>query len=144
MRRLAMLGGLGLSGVAHAGDGVRVTLEITNVAGTQGQLMVALYDAAAGFPTDGAKATLRQLARPVAPVTTVTFEHVPPGTWAGFAVHDVNGNGVVDVRSVIPIPKEPVGATRDAKGWFGPPHFDDASFVVGAADVVQRFSLTQL
>lgn len=144
MWRASLVGLLWVSGVASAGEGVRVTLQITGVTSAEGQLMVALYDAPTGFPADGAKATLRKLTPAVAPVTTVIFEGVPPGTWAGFAVHDRNLNGVVDVRSVIPIPKEPVGATRDAKGWFGPPHFDDASFVVGAVDVLQRFTLTQL
>lgn len=144
MWRVALVWGLGLSGVAHAGEGARVTLQITGVTSAEGQLMVALYDTAVGFPADGAKATFRKLTPAVSPVTTVTFEDVPPGTWAGFAVHDLNLNGVVEVGRVIPMPKEPVGATRDAKGWFGPPRFEDAAFTVGTADVVQRFKLLQL
>ncbi len=144
MWRVWVVGLLSVSGVASAGEGVRVTLQITGVASAEGQLMVALYDAPAGFPADGAKAAFRQLTPAVSPVTTVVFEGVPPGTWAGFAVHDRNLNGVVDLRSVIPMPKEPVGATRDAKGWFGPPHFDDASFAVGATDVIQRFKIASL
>jgi uncharacterized protein (DUF2141 family) len=42
------------------------------------------------------------------------------------------------------MPKEPVGATRDAKGSFGPPKFKDASFTVGAAATTQRFKLVRL
>lgn len=144
MRSLLVLLLLAAPATLSAGEGVRVTLEVRGLVSTSGQVLAALYAGPDGFPQDGAKAAHRARVVPVAPVTVVTFEQVAPGTWAGFAVHDVDGDGEVAVGVILPIPKEPVGATRDAKGRFGPPKFEDASFVVGSADVVQRFSVVSL
>jgi len=41
-------------------------------------------------------------------------------------VHDENLHGRLD--RVMGMPKEGVGASRNARGHFGPPAFDDAAF----------------
>jgi len=62
--------------------------------------------------------------------TTVTVKDVPPGTWAVLAYQDDNGNNELD-RNLIGIPKEAYGFSRDARGKFGPPSFEDAAIEVG-------------
>ncbi|THC45797.1 DUF2141 domain-containing protein [Massilia sp. Mn16-1_5] len=62
--------------------------------------------------------------------TTVTVKDVPPGTWAVLAYQDKNGNDELD-RNLIGIPKEAYGFSRDARGKFGPPSFEDAAIEVG-------------
>jgi uncharacterized protein (DUF2141 family) len=62
--------------------------------------------------------------------TTVTVKDVPPGAWAVLAYQDENGNNELD-RNLIGIPKEAYGFSRDARGKFGPPSFEDAAIEVG-------------
>jgi uncharacterized protein (DUF2141 family) len=62
--------------------------------------------------------------------TTVVVKGVPAGTWAVLAYQDENGNNELD-RNLIGIPKEPYGFSRDARGKFGPPRFEDAAIEVG-------------
>lgn len=59
--------------------------------------------------------------------TVVTVDGVPPGAWAVLSYQDENDNGKLD-RNVLGIPKEPYAFSRDARGRFGPPSFEDASF----------------
>lgn len=64
--------------------------------------------------------------------TLVSLKDVPAGTWAVVAYQDENGNGELDTN-ILGIPKEPYGFSRDARGRFGPPGFDDAAIEIGAA-----------
>ncbi|MFC5479923.1 DUF2141 domain-containing protein [Massilia suwonensis] len=64
--------------------------------------------------------------------TTVLVKDVPPGTWAVLAYQDENGNNELD-RNLIGIPSENYGFSRDARGKFGPPSFEDAAIEVGEA-----------
>lgn len=66
--------------------------------------------------------------------TTVMVRGVPPGTWAVLAYQDENGNDELD-RNLVGIPKEAYGFSRDARGKFGPPDFEDAAIEVGDAQV---------
>jgi uncharacterized protein (DUF2141 family) len=61
--------------------------------------------------------------------TVVTIRGVPPGTWAVLAYQDENANGELD-RNLIGIPSENYGFSRDARGRFGPPSFEDAAIPV--------------
>jgi len=61
--------------------------------------------------------------------TVVTIKGVPPGTWAVLAYQDENSNGELD-RNLIGIPSENYGFSRDARGRFGPPSFEDAAMSV--------------
>jgi len=59
--------------------------------------------------------------------TVVTVDGVPTGSWAVLSYQDENDNGKLD-RNVLGIPKEPYAFSRDARGRFGPPSFEDAAF----------------
>jgi uncharacterized protein (DUF2141 family) len=59
--------------------------------------------------------------------TIVTVDGVPAGSWAVLSYQDENDNGKLD-RNVLGIPKEPYAFSRDARGRFGPPSFEDAAF----------------
>lgn len=72
--------------------------------------------------------------------TTVVVQGVPPGTWAVLAYQDENGNDQLD-RNLIGIPKEPYGFSRDARGKFGPPSFEDAAIEVGDAPATANLRL---
>jgi uncharacterized protein (DUF2141 family) len=72
--------------------------------------------------------------------TTVTVRDVPPGSWAVLAYQDENGNNELD-RNFIGMPKERYGFSRDARGKFGPPTFEDAAITVGEAQATATVRL---
>jgi uncharacterized protein (DUF2141 family) len=55
------------------------------------------------------------------------FTDVRPGTYGISAYHDENKNGKLDTN-VVGMPIEDYGASRDARGTFSAPSFDDAKF----------------
>lgn len=55
------------------------------------------------------------------------FTGVSPDVYAMSAFHDENDNGKLDT-GLFGIPTENWCTSRDAKGTFGPPSFDDAKF----------------
>ena len=55
------------------------------------------------------------------------FQRVPRGTFGASAFHDENANGKLDTN-FIGLPTEEYCASRNARGTFGPPSFDDAKF----------------
>jgi uncharacterized protein (DUF2141 family) len=68
---------------------------------------------------------------------TIAVRGVPAGSWAVLAYQDENENDELD-RNLIGIPRENYGFSRDARGKFGPPSFEDAAIAVredGAATV---------
>ena len=112
-------------GAAAAAQAATIEVRVTGVAGGKGKVAVAVCD----------KATFLKdcLYSATAPAkdgeTVVTVKDVPAGTWAVLSYQDENDNGQLD-RNVIGIPKENYGFSRDARGRFGPPSFEDAAFAV--------------
>ncbi|HEX8785926.1 MAG TPA: DUF2141 domain-containing protein [Telluria sp.] len=104
-------------------------IRVDNVQSCKGQIMVALYDKAAGF----LKRPLREVSVPAkAGSITVVLKDLVPGDY-GFAVyHDANGNGRLDTNPM-GIPIEPVAFSKDAQGRMGPPSFDAVKLAVPAA-----------
>lgn len=60
------------------------------------------------------------------------FRGVKPGIYGISAFHDANDNGKLDTN-FLGIPSEDYCASRDARGTFGPPSFEDAKFVYRGA-----------
>lgn len=102
-----------------------IDVHVTNTAGGKGNVNVAVCDR---------ERFLKQCAYTgTVPArdgeTVVTIKGVPPGTWAVLAYQDENANGALD-RNLIGIPSENYGFSRDARGRFGPPSFDDAAMPI--------------
>ncbi|MEM6995575.1 MAG: DUF2141 domain-containing protein [Myxococcota bacterium] len=106
-----------------------VIVKVEKLKNVDGQLLVMVFDSAAGFPTkpDNAMRVLEMKIKSTNP--TVRVPDLPPGTYAVVVVHDENGNGELD-KSIIGMPKEGVGASQRAKPRMGPPKFRDAKFFV--------------
>ena len=64
------------------------------------------------------------------PGAHMDFANVPPGDYVLAVVHDENGNGKVDTLLVVP--REGVGFSRNPSMMFGPPKFESARFHVPA------------
>lgn len=70
----------------------------------------------------------------------LNFAKVPPGRWAALAFHDENGNGKLDVNQ-LGIPVEGTAFSRNAKGQYGPPKFDDAAQQVEGQSAEFKFRM---
>jgi uncharacterized protein (DUF2141 family) len=118
-----------LSALFLFGGSFTLTVNLKGLKSDKGMVDVALYNDAEAYPTkpDRAVAKLRS---PIANgAAVVEFKNLDPGTYAVAAYHDVNDNGKLDAN-FIGIPKEPTGASNDAKGRMGPPSFKDAQFAL--------------
>ena len=58
---------------------------------------------------------------------TIIFENIPKGTYAVSIFHDENNNGKLDTN-FFGIPNEDYGCSNNAKGFMGPPKWQDAKF----------------
>ena len=61
---------------------------------------------------------------------TVTYRYeVVPGTYAVGIFHDANLNNLLD-NYFFGVPREQYGFSNNARGFMGPPSFNDAAFAV--------------
>ncbi len=92
-----------------------------------GTLMIAIFDNDDGFPSKSKNAVILKTVPVKKSEMSVSFPKVIYGTYAVSVFHDMNNNGKLDTNW-IGMPKEGIGASNDAKGFMGPPKFEDAKF----------------
>ena len=94
----------------------------------RGELAYLIFASRYGFPGERAKA-IRYGFLPIPErAQQLRIEtDLAPGTYAVSVYEDLNGNHKLD-HSIIGIPNEPVGASGNPIGRFGPPRFDECSF----------------
>ncbi|MFC3174953.1 DUF2141 domain-containing protein [Novosphingobium bradum] len=133
------IAGLVASGPAGAGPadgrlpGEHLSVTVSGLHSARGQVLACIASAPAHFPECGKDPGARRLAIPVGPGGTVSFDFGPlaPGRYAVSLFHDENANGKLD--TMLMIPREGFGFSRDARVHFGPPRFDAAAFAMSAA-----------
>lgn len=103
-----------------------LTIQVEWLHASEGQIMVAVYDAAQSFMDE--KRMFRSLIVPVdsGPVASVSLG-LPPGTYAVSLFHDVNADRQLNTNFA-GIPKEPYGFSNNPKSTFGPPDYTEAVF----------------
>ena len=91
----------------------------------RGKLYVELYDRTGYFRYE------RVLNERIVPVTGATMkvrlEHVPRGRYVVAVSQDANENRKLDT-GFFGVPMEAYGFSRDARGMFGPPDFEEGAF----------------
>lgn len=128
--------------VIPAGSG-RITVRVSGLRNSDGSLSVGLFNAKKGFPGKFDKA-LKTVTVPAAGAEPVAhFDQVPWGTYAVAVRHDENGNGKLDAN-FLGMPKEGVGTSNNPRTSFGPPSFEDASFVLEQAELEMTIRLKYL
>jgi uncharacterized protein (DUF2141 family) len=127
---------LALAGAGSA-QALDLTVEVVNPKAQQGAIMAAVYAGADGW-LQGNKAAAAQRV-PVAETTVLVFRNLRPGLHGISLFHDENGNGVMDT-TVIGLPIERYGFSRDARASMGPPGFADAAIDL-QADTTIRITL---
>jgi uncharacterized protein (DUF2141 family) len=117
---------LACAATAHAAD---LTVTVEHVAAGAGNVRVALFNQAEGFP----RAIFQGREVPAAAGSVqALFKDLPAGDYAVSAYQDLNGNRKLDTSS-LGIPIEPYGFSNGARGSNGPPSFADARFHLGTA-----------
>lgn len=104
-----------------------IQVDVSGLRNDKGQVYCALYNSAADFPSNSAKAVSHAKSAIANDKAVCDFTGIAPGTYAVATFHDENSNGRLDTNPM-GIPEEGVGASNDAKGNFGPPKFTDAAF----------------
>jgi uncharacterized protein (DUF2141 family) len=101
-----------------------ITVHIENLSSNDGKLLVGLYDAKVDFLKNRYKGAVVEIKNNT---ISVIFKDIPAGIYAVSFVHDENNNGKMDTN-FLGIPSEDYGCSNNAKGFMGPPKWDDAKF----------------
>ncbi len=129
-----------LPGASQSGGDISLT--VTGLRSTKGQVLVCLTREADHFPDCSQSAGARTAVVP-ATRAQVNFGHLPQGRYAISVLHDENGNGRADKTFGL-IPREGFGFSRDAPVRMGPPSFDRAAFAVEGHDIIQSIRMRYL
>lgn len=114
---------------------------LDNVRSARGVLRFCLTADPQNFPgcVDDARAVTRNVP---ASQRVVQFEGLPLGTYAVAVIHDENANARLD--TVLGIPREGFGFSRNPGLSFGPPRFAAAQFPVAWLPAVQFVKMRYL
>lgn len=108
----------------------KVIARVTGLKNDKGVCRACLFTTAASFGGEGApfrcsSMTVRNRE------SELSFQDVPPGTYALSVFHDSNNNNKLD-KNFLGIPKEGYGASGNKLPFAAAPAFKDNKFVVGA------------
>jgi len=105
---------------------VNLTVSVSGLKNNTGMVKVGLYNSDGTF----LKSTYKSITCPIKNNgATVTFIDIPKGEYAVSIYQDENSNGKLD-RNAIGIPSEDVACSNNAKGFMGPPKYEDAKFKI--------------
>ena len=110
-----------------------LTITVTSLENSNGQIRAALYNRAEGFPMDNSKIVQAVSVAAEKPRTVLVFKDVPFGTYAVAVLHDENGNGEMD-SNVFGYPQEGYGVSNNQIPSFSAPSFEDARFELQEKD----------
>jgi uncharacterized protein (DUF2141 family) len=110
-----------------------LSVRITALRSSKGQVGCTIYDSPKGFPADSSAALQRRWCAIDKATSVCAFDPIPAGVYAVACFHDENGNGKCDT-GLFGIPTEGTVVSNHAKGFLGPPSFDAAKFSFSGVD----------
>jgi uncharacterized protein (DUF2141 family) len=127
--------------LASAAPPAEVSLSIAGQRSQKGVLQICLTRDAKNFPNcvDDGQAIKRKVA---ATGSRFTFAGVPSGSYAIAVMHDENGNDRLD--TVLGIPREGFGFSRNPPIRFEPPRFAASRFTVTSGETNERVVMKYL
>ena len=128
---------VGISLNAQTSKTNEISVVISNLKNNNGKVYVALYDTASSFLGEGIKGDICKIENNSC---TVIFKDVQNGTYAVSMFHDENNNNKMDTN-FMGIPKEDYGCSNNAKGFMGPPKWEDAKFQVHNQSIIKHIKL---
>lgn len=113
----------------NPGDGVRRVLWVTvRTRSDAGRAFCACWRGPEGYPRVRAAAFREAIDRELEDhAARMYFDRMVPGEFAVACFHDENANNDLD-RTLFGIPLEGTGASNGARGFMGPPRYEDARF----------------
>jgi uncharacterized protein (DUF2141 family) len=105
-----------------------LTVSVSGLKNNTGSLIAELYNSKETFLKKSFKIVPSEIKSNTA---TVTFIGIPKGEYTVLVYHDENKNAKLD-KYLIGMPKESVACSNNAKGFMGPPKYEDAKFTVTA------------
>lgn len=113
-------------------------VHVDKLRSAKGVLRICLTADPANFPAcvDDARAVTRSVP---ASETLVRFDGLPHGRYAIAVIHDANNNARLD--TVLGIPREGFGFSRNPAITFGPPRFKAAQFEIDTDTVSQTVAM---
>lgn len=113
---------------AAGASAATLTVVIEGAQSRQGAMRAAMFRDATGWlkPDTAIRADIAALDSVSGASVTFVYPDLPPGRYALSVFHDTNNDGKLGTNPA-GIPVEPYGFSRDARGRFGPPSFDDAA-----------------
>jgi len=118
-----------------------ITVVITELRSTNGEILISLYDKAEGFPRDREAIIRTAVVTPddSGQVTTI-FEDLPHGEYAIAVLHDEDGSqGMTFGR--FHLPKEGYCFSNNVKVRFKPPKFKKTKFTLDGDGVTQTLRM---
>jgi len=103
-----------------------LVVTVSGLKNNTGLLTVELYNAKGKFLKTSYKTVSSAIKSNTA---TATFIGIPKAEYTVMAYHDENNNGKLD-KNFIGMPKEAVACSNNAKGFMGPPKYEDAKFTI--------------
>jgi uncharacterized protein (DUF2141 family) len=107
---------------------VNLAVSISGLKNNTGTIKVGLYNSEGTFLKTKYKSISSEIKSNSA---IVTFLDIPKGAYAVSVYQDENNNGKLD-RNIMGIPSEDVACSNNAKGFMGPPKYEDARFVINS------------
>ncbi len=101
-----------------------LTVNISTVKKTTGEILLAIYDSKDNFRKTEIIANRKTA---VKGEMVFSFPDLAVGSYAVMVFHDVNGNGELDTN-LLGMPAEPWGASLEGKSVFGAPGWTDTRF----------------
>ena len=117
--------------LAASASAATLTVVVEGAQGRQGAVRAAMFRDTAGWlkPDSAVRSDIAALDSVSGGNVTFVYADLPAGRYALSVFHDANNDGKLGTNPA-GIPIEPYGFSRDARGRFGPPAFDDAAIDV--------------
>jgi uncharacterized protein (DUF2141 family) len=103
---------------------VNLTVSVSGLKNNTGIVKVGLYNSEGTFLKTTYKSITSEIKNNSA---TVTFVGIPKGEYGISTYQDENSNGILD-KNIMGIPSEDFACSNNAKGFMGPPAYEDAKF----------------
>ena len=127
MKKIFLMALIIFSGISTSNaqeETYNLTVNMSGLASNKGTLLVGVYNKKEDFLKKEFKGTIAKIKNKE---SVVIFKNLPQGEYAVSFVHDENNNQKMDTN-FFGIPKEDFGCSNNAKGFMGPPKYEDAKF----------------
>ena len=114
-------------------ENFNLTVNISGLNSDKGTLLIALYNKKESFLKEHFKGDVITIKDKK---SVIIFKDLPKGEYAVSFVHDENNNNKMDTN-MFKIPKEDYGCSNNARGFMGPPKYDDAKFQLTANKTIE-------